>query len=137
MGYSYRHSNAGKELIFTSCLMEGIPQDKASIQKAMDAVQHHRESVQPIREKTGGSTFKNPEGHSSWKLVDEAGLRGFKFGGAQMSEKHPNFLINADNATAADLEELGELVRKKVFKNSGIELQWEIMRVGEPAPSKD
>ncbi|MFK5981127.1 MAG: UDP-N-acetylmuramate dehydrogenase [Rhizobiaceae bacterium] len=130
MGYSYRHSEADTGLIFTSCLMEGEPQDKADIQKAMDAVQHHRETVQPIREKTGGSTFKNPEGHSSWKLVDEAGLRGFEIGGAQMSELHCNFMINTGNASAYDLEQLGETVRTKVMENSGISLQWEIKRIG-------
>ncbi|PCI05500.1 MAG: UDP-N-acetylenolpyruvoylglucosamine reductase [Hyphomicrobiales bacterium] len=134
MGYSYRHSEADKGLIFTSCLMEGEPQDKADIQKAMDVVQHHRETAQPIREKTGGSTFKNPEGHSSWKLVDEAGLRGFKIGGAQMSEMHCNFMINTGNASAYDLEQLGESVRAKVMENSGISLQWEIKRIGRFEP---
>lgn len=113
MGYSYRHSEADAGLIFTSCLMQGELQERDIIQKAMDEVQHHRETVQPIREKTGGSTFKNPDGHSSWKLVDEAGLRGFRFGGAEMSEMHCNFMINADKATAFDLEQLGEIVRHK------------------------
>ncbi len=131
MGYSYRHSGASKDLIFTSVIMQGIPTDKASIQDKMDAVQHHRETVQPIREKTGGSTFKNPEGYSSWKLVDEAGLRGFRIGGAEMSTMHCNFMINVDNATAHDLELLGETVREQVFAHSGIELQWEIKRLGK------
>ena len=130
MGYSYRHSEADAGLIFTSCLLEGVSKDKAEIQKAMDEVQHHRETVQPIREKTGGSTFKNPDGHSSWKLVDEAGLRGFQIGGAQMSELHCNFMINTGNASAYDLEQLGESVRTKVMENSGVSLQWEIKRIG-------
>jgi UDP-N-acetylmuramate dehydrogenase len=96
----------------------------------MDAVQHHRETVQPIREKTGGSTFKNPPGHSAWKLVDAAGLRGFKIGGAQVSEMHCNFLINTGDATAADIETLGETVRERVKAHSGIQLEWEIKRIG-------
>ena len=101
----------------------------------MDEVQHHRETVQPIKEKTGGSTFKNPAGHSAWKLVDEAGMRGFRVGGAQMSEMHCNFMINIADATAADLEKLGETVREKVLENSGISLNWEIKRFGRFAQS--
>ena len=131
MGYSYRHSGASKDLIFTSVIMQGIPADKAAIQDKMDTVQHHRETVQPIREKTGGSTFKNPEGYSSWKLVDEAGLRGYRIGGAEMSTMHCNFMINVDSASAHDLELLGETVRERVFAHSGIELQWEIKRLGK------
>ena len=130
MGYSYRHSGASKDLIFTSVVLQGVPADKAVIQEKMDAVQHHRETVQPIREKTGGSTFKNPQGHSSWKLIDEAGLRGFSVGGAEMSAMHCNFMINNNNATAHDLELLGETVRERVFAHSGIVLQWEIKRLG-------
>ncbi len=130
MGYAYRSSKADKELIFTSAVFEGVPNDKAAIQKAMDEVQHHRETVQPIREKTGGSTFKNPLPHSSWKLIDEAGMRGFEVGGAQMSKMHCNFMINTGSATAHDLELLGETVRKRVFENSGILLEWEIKRLG-------
>ena len=130
MGYTYRHSDASSDLIFTRALFEGFKQEKDEIQAQMDAVQHHRETVQPVKEKTGGSTFKNPEGHSSWKLVDEAGMRGHMVGGAQMSEMHCNFMINTGNATAADLEGLGELVREKVLANSGISLQWEIKRIG-------
>jgi UDP-N-acetylmuramate dehydrogenase len=98
----------------------------------MDAVQHHRETAQPIREKTGGSTFKNPDGHSAWKLVDAAGCRGLKVGGAQVSEMHCNFLINTGDATAADIEGLGEEVRRRVKDTSGVELQWEIKRIGRP-----
>ncbi|MEM8650268.1 MAG: UDP-N-acetylmuramate dehydrogenase, partial [Pseudomonadota bacterium] len=93
MGYTYRHSDASPDLIFTRALFEGFEQEKDEIQAQMDAVQHHRETVQPVKEKTGGSTFKNPEGHSSWKLVDEAGMRGHVVGGAQMSEMHCNFMI--------------------------------------------
>ncbi|MGI9356894.1 MAG: UDP-N-acetylmuramate dehydrogenase [Rhizobiaceae bacterium] len=130
MGYSYRHSDAPADLIFTSAVFEGEPDSLESIRRQMDEVQHHRETVQPIREKTGGSTFKNPEGYSSWKLVDKAGLRGFKVGGAQMSEMHCNFMINTGNATAHDLETLGETVRKRVYENSGILLEWEIKRLG-------
>lgn len=130
MGYTYRHSAASNELIFTSAVFEGVPQDKAQIQKEMDEVQHHRETVQPVKEKTGGSTFKNPDGHSAWKCVDEAGLRGFKVGDAQMSEMHCNFMINTGEATAFDLETLGETVRERVHKGSGILLNWEIKRIG-------
>ena len=96
----------------------------------MDAVQHHRETVQPVKEKTGGSTFKNPEGTSAWKEVDAAGCRGFMVGDAQMSEMHCNFMINTGSATGTDLETLGESVRARVLKNSGIRLHWEIKRVG-------
>ena len=130
MGYSYRNSKASKDLIFTSAVFEGVPTSKQDIQEAMDAVQKHREEAQPIREKTGGSTFKNPLPHSSWKLVDEAGMRGFIVGGAQMSEMHCNFMINFDNASGYDLETLGEIVREKVYANSGILLEWEIKRLG-------
>lgn len=137
MGYSYRHSSAAKDLIFTSALFEGEPEGQQTIREAMDAVQHHRETVQPIREKTGGSTFKNPLPHSSWKLIDEAGLRGFSIGGAQMSEMHCNFMINTGKATAHDLETLGETVRQRVFENSGILLEWEIKRLGRFLPGED
>ncbi len=130
MGYTYRHSAAHSDLIFTKAIFEGFEENRENIQQQMDEVQHHRETVQPVKEKTGGSTFKNPEGHSSWKLVDEAGLRGHKIGGAQMSEMHCNFMINTGNATASDLENLGEFVREKVLANSGISLEWEIKRIG-------
>jgi UDP-N-acetylmuramate dehydrogenase len=137
MVYSYRHSGASKDLIFTSAVFEGEPADKADIQKAMDEVQHHRETVQPIREKTGGSTFKNPLPHSSWKLVDEAGMRGHMVGAAQMSEMHCNFMINTGGATGHDLETLGETVRRKVYENSGILLEWEIKRLGRFESGKE
>ena len=130
MGYTYRHSVADKGLIFTKAVFESFPDDREAIQKRMDEVQHHRETVQPVKEKTGGSTFKNPEGHSSWKLVDEAGLRGFQLGGAQMSEMHCNFMINTGDATASDLENLGEHVRSQVLEKTGITLDWEIKRIG-------
>lgn len=137
MGYTYRHSGADAGLIFTSAVFEGMPSDPVDIQRAMDEVQHHRETVQPIREKTGGSTFKNPKGHSSWKLVDDAGLRGFKVGAAQMSEMHCNFMINTGGATGYDLELLGETVREKVYANSGMLLEWEIKRLGRFEPGRE
>jgi UDP-N-acetylmuramate dehydrogenase len=130
MGYAYRHSSAPADFIFTSALFEGYPEDKAVIKAAMDAVQHHRETVQPIREKTGGSTFKNPEGTSAWKEIDKAGCRGLMIGGAQMSPMHCNFMINTGSATGYDLEYLGETVRARVLEHSGIRLQWEIKRIG-------
>lgn len=130
MGYAYRHSSASPDLIFTSALFEGSPGDREEIQKAMGEVQNHRETVQPVREKTGGSTFKNPEGTSAWKEIDKAGCRGLRVGGAQMSEMHCNFMINTGNATGHDLETLGETVRAKVYENSGIRLHWEIKRLG-------
>ncbi len=130
MGYTYRHSAASSDLIFTRAVFEGEIQDRVDIQQAMDEVQHHRETVQPVKEKTGGSTFKNPDGHSAWKLVDDAGMRGFKVGDAQMSEMHCNFMINTGTATADDLETLGETVREKVLENSAIQLEWEIKRIG-------
>ncbi|WP_273726559.1 UDP-N-acetylmuramate dehydrogenase [Brucella gallinifaecis] len=130
MGYAYRHSSASPDLIFTSALFEGIPGDREEIRKAMDEVQNHRETVQPVREKTGGSTFKNPERTSAWKEIDKAGCRGLRVGGAQMSEMHCNFMINTGNATGHDLETLGETVRAKVYENSGIRLHWEIKRLG-------
>ncbi|MGI9363953.1 MAG: UDP-N-acetylmuramate dehydrogenase [Rhizobiaceae bacterium] len=137
MGYSYRHSTASSDLIFTGAVFEGVPDDRKTIQKAMDEVQHHRETVQPIREKTGGSTFKNPLPHSSWKLIDEAGMRGYRIGGAEMSEMHCNFMINVGGATAYDLESLGEAVRAKVHASSGIELEWEIKRIGRFESGKE
>ncbi|WFP60123.1 UDP-N-acetylmuramate dehydrogenase [Mesorhizobium sp. WSM4904] len=134
MGYAYRHSSAPGGLIFTSAIFEGIPEDKAVIKAAMDAVQNHRETVQPIREKTGGSTFKNPEGTSAWKEIDKAGCRGLMIGGAQMSPMHCNFMINTGTATGYDLEYLGETVRARVLENSGIRLHWEIKRLGDFRP---
>ena len=103
-----------------------------TIRARMNEVQTHRETAQPIREKTGGSTFKNPPGNSAWKLIDAAGCRGLRVGGAQVSEMHCNFLINTGNATGHDIETLGETVRERVKANSGIELHWEIKRIGIP-----
>jgi len=133
MQYSYRHCGAASDLIFTEATYEGTPDDPSSILSRMDEITAKREASQPIREKTGGSTFKNPEGHSSWKLIDAAGCRGLRVGGAQMSEQHCNFMINADGATAADLEELGETVRAKVLETQGIQLDWEVRRIGVPS----
>lgn len=130
MGFSYRSSQAAKDLVFVSALFEGVPTPKEEIEAAMDAVQKHREENQPIKERTSGSTFKNPQGGSAWKCVDEAGLRGFKVGGAQMSPMHCNFMINTGDATAHDLETLGETVRKRVFEHSGTLLEWEVKRLG-------
>jgi UDP-N-acetylmuramate dehydrogenase len=136
MGFSYRKSAkaAGGGLIFTGALFEGRPDDPAAIEARMAEITARRETTQPIREKTGGSTFKNPEGHSSWKLVDEAGWRGKPYGGAMFSPLHANFLINTGDATAADLEGLGEAVRADVLAKTGVQLEWEIKRIGRPAP---
>jgi UDP-N-acetylmuramate dehydrogenase len=136
MGYAYRHSSAPRDLIFTSAVLEGFPEDRDAIKAAMDAVQHHRETVQPIREKTGGSTFKNPSGTSAWKEIDRAGCRGLMIGGAQMSPMHCNFMINTGSATGYDLEFLGETVRARVLEHSGIRLEWEIKRIGEFKPGR-
>lgn len=130
MGYAYRHSDAPEDWIFTGALFEGESEDKEVIQKMMDEVQHHRETVQPVKEKTGGSTFKNPQGTSAWKEIDKAGCRGLLIGGAQMSPLHCNFMINTGGASSHDLEMLGETVRTRVFDNSGIRLEWEIKRLG-------
>ncbi|MBP7814789.1 MAG: UDP-N-acetylmuramate dehydrogenase [Phenylobacterium sp.] len=134
MGFSYRKSTKAAEggLIFTGALFEGKPDDPTAVEARMAEITARRETTQPIREKTGGSTFKNPPGHSSWKLVDEAGWRGKPFGGAMFSPLHSNFLINTGEATAADLEGLGEAVRADVKAKTGIELEWEIKRIGRP-----
>ena len=130
MGFAYRHSSAPDDLIFTSALFAGIPSDPAAIRAEMDAVEKHRETAQPIREKTGGSTFTNPPGRKAWQLIDAAGCRGVHVGGALVSEMHCNFLINTGGATALDLERLGETVRRRVLETSGVRLEWEIKRVG-------
>jgi UDP-N-acetylmuramate dehydrogenase len=130
MGFTYRHSAAPQDLIFTDALFEGTPAETGVIQAEMDAVAAHREAAQPIREKTGGSTFTNPPGHKAWQLVDAAGCRGLQVGGAMVSEMHCNFLINTGAATAHDLELLGETVRARVLATSGVRLEWEIKRVG-------
>jgi UDP-N-acetylmuramate dehydrogenase len=130
MGFAYRHSAAADSLIFTDALFRGQPADAAAIKAEMDAVEHHRETAQPIREKTGGSTFANPPGQKAWQLIDAAGCRGLHIGGAMVSEMHCNFLINTGPATAHDLEQLGETVRGRVLETSGVRLEWEIKRVG-------
>jgi UDP-N-acetylmuramate dehydrogenase len=140
LGYSYRKSAraAAEPLIFTGALFEGMADEPAIIEARMAEITARREATQPIREKTGGSTFKNPPGHSSWKLVDEAGWRGKPFsasgkeGGAMFSPLHSNFLINTGEATAADLEGLGEAVRADVKAKLGVDLDWEIKRIGKP-----
>ena len=129
-GYTYRHSQAPAEIIWVEATYQGRPDDPAAVQARMDEITARRETTQPIREKTGGSTFKNPPGHSSWKLVDEAGWRGKLYGGAMFSPLHANFMINTGEATAADLEGLGEAVRADVLAKAGIDLQWEIRRIG-------
>lgn len=131
-GFSYRHSQAPADVIFTSALYQGRPGDTASILAEMDRITEAREASQPIREKTGGSTFKNPPGHKAWQLIDAAGCRGLRLGGAQMSTMHCNFMINTGGATAADIEGLGEDVRRRVKEHSGVELEWEIKRIGIP-----
>jgi UDP-N-acetylmuramate dehydrogenase len=130
MKFVYRNSGVDSAIIFTSARFRGVIAEPAAIRARMDEVQAHRETAQPIREKTGGSTFKNPPGHSAWKLIDAAGCRGLRVGGAQVSEMHCNFLINTGDATGNDIETLGETVRSRVKENSGIELQWEIKRIG-------
>ena len=133
MGYSYRHSDLPEGCIVTSATMAGKSGDPEIIGAEMKRIAEEREASQPLRTKTGGSTYKNPDGQKAWQLVDEAGCRGLQIGQAQVSEKHCNFLINLGGATSADIEALGEEVRKRVNAHSGVELQWEIQRVGEEA----
>lgn len=130
-GYTYRHSEAPTDIIWVGATFQGRPDDPEAVQARMAEITARRETTQPIREKTGGSTFKNPPGHSSWKLVDEAGWRGKPYGGAMFSPLHSNFMINTGEATAADLEGLGEAVRADVKARTGVDLQWEIKRIGE------
>jgi len=130
MKFVYRNSGVDPAIIFTSARFRGIVTAAEAIRARMNEVQQHRETAQPNREKTGGSTFKNPPDHSAWKLIDAAGCRGLRVGGAQVSEMHCNFLINTGTATGHDIETLGETVRKRVKENSGIELHWEIKRIG-------
>ena len=130
MGFSYRHSGFPEDVIITSALFQGRPGARQTIEAEMDRITAAREAAQPIREKTGGSTFKNPPGGKAWQLIDAAGCRGLVVGDAQVSEMHCNFLINRGAAKAADVEALGEDVRRRVRENSGFELQWEIKRVG-------
>ena len=130
MHYTYRHCGLPDDVIFTEALFRGKAGDPAVIAAEMDKITQSREATQPIKSRTGGSTFKNPPGHKAWTLIDAAGCRGIKVGGAQVSELHCNFLINLGSASAADIETLGETVRKRVKGNSGIELDWEIKRIG-------
>ncbi|NEU13712.1 UDP-N-acetylmuramate dehydrogenase [Methylobacterium sp. BTF04] len=134
MGFAYRHSGAPGDVIFTQAVFRGRPGNRAAIEAEMERVTAAREAAQPIRERTGGSTFQNPPGGKAWALVDAAGCRGLTVGGAQVSEMHCNFLINRDGATAADIEGLGEEVRRRVRETSGVELHWEIKRIGLPTP---
>ena len=130
LGYTYRHSELPEGAVVVSATFRGEPGDPAAIQAEMDRIAAAREESQPLRSKTGGSTFKNPPGDKAWRLVDAAGCRGLRKGGAQVSEKHTNFLLNTGDATSADIEGLGEEVRAKVKAQSGVELEWEIQRVG-------
>ena len=143
MGFAYRHSNLPDDTIITQCVLRGPDGDPAKIHIKMEKALKTRSDTQPVKDRSCGSTFRNPAGFSStgkaddvhdlkaWKVIEDAGLRGKTLGGAQMSAKHPNFLINTGNATSKELEDLGELVRKKVYENSGITLEWEIRRVGK------
>lgn len=130
MKYSYRHCGAAEDLVFTQALFQGRPGDPADISAAMDKITESREATQPIKSRTGGSTFKNPPGNKSWQLIDKAGMRGFAVGPAKVSELHCNFLINEGGATASQIEELGEAVRARVRETSGVDLDWEIRRIG-------
>lgn len=132
MGFTYRHSHVPEDVIFTEALFEGRPGDPAEILAEMNAITEARSSTQPVNTRTGGSTFKNPPGRKAWELVDAAGCRGLRMGDAQVSEMHCNFLINHGGASAADIEGLGEEVRRRVRETSGVELEWEIKRVGLP-----
>lgn len=131
--YTYRHSELPDGAIVVGARFRGTPGEPEAIQAEMDRISAAREASQPLRSKTGGSTFKNPDGHKAWQLVDEAGCRGLTLGGAQVSEKHTNFLLNLGEATSADIEALGEEVRRRVQENSGVTLEWEIQRVGKQA----
>ena len=133
LGYTYRHSELPSGAIVIGATFRGHPEAPEAVQAEMDRISASREASQPLRSKTGGSTFKNPDGHKAWQLVDEAGCRGLTVGGAQVSEKHTNFLINTGDATSADIEALGEEVRRRVKEKSGVDLHWEIQRVGKPA----
>ncbi len=137
MAYLYRKSNGPRGAVFVSAVYQGVPGEPETIRRAMREITERREASQPIKSRTGGSTFKNPDGQSSWKLIDAAGCRGLKIGGAQVSELHANFLINTGDATAHDLETLGETVRNRVRATSGVELRWEIRRMGHFVEGRD
>ena len=129
-GFSYRHSQTPEGAVVVEALFQGRPGDPQAIGTEMDRIAEEREASQPLRSRTGGSTFKNPDGTKAWKLVDEAGCRGLTIGDAQVSEKHCNFLLNLGKASSAEIEALGEEVRRRVFEKSGVSLEWEIQRVG-------
>ncbi|WP_406567377.1 UDP-N-acetylmuramate dehydrogenase [Azospirillum canadense] len=133
MGFTYRHAGVPEDVIFTGGILRGEAGEPLEIGRRMAEISDKRADTQPVRSRTGGSTFKNPPGHKAWELIDKAGCRGFSIGDAQVSEKHCNFLINQGGATAAQLEALGEEVRRRVFETSGVTLEWEIKRVGVPA----
>ena len=130
LGYTYRHSEVPAGAIVVEAVFEGVPGDAAEIGAEMDRIAAEREASQPLRSRTGGSTFKNPPGHKAWALIDKAGCRGLRIGDAQVSEKHCNFLLNLGNATSAEIEELGEEVRRRVMDSTNIQLEWEIQRIG-------
>jgi UDP-N-acetylmuramate dehydrogenase len=133
MGFGYRHCGVPEDFVFTQALLGGERGDPTAIAAQMDAITEAREATQPIKSRTGGSTFKNPPGHRAWQLIDAAGCRGLRNGDAQVSELHCNFLINLGNASASDIETLGETVREKVKERSGVSLEWEIKRIGVPS----
>lgn len=137
LGFTYRHSELPEGAVVVSATFRGQPADPQAIQAEMDRISAAREASQPLRSKTGGSTFKNPVGEKAWALVDGAGCRGLQIGGAQVSEKHTNFLINTGTATSADIEALGEEVRRRVKEASGITLEWEIRRVGRAVKGEE
>jgi UDP-N-acetylmuramate dehydrogenase len=132
LGYTYRHSDVPLGAVVIEGVFRGTPGDSQAIGAEMDAIARAREESQPLRSRTGGSTFKNPPGHKAWALIDAAGCRGFRIGDAQVSEKHCNFLLNLGSATSAEIESLGEEVRRRVEAKTHISLEWEIQRVGEP-----
>jgi UDP-N-acetylmuramate dehydrogenase len=132
LGYVYRHSELPEGAIVVGATFRGHSGEPAAIQAEMDRIAAEREAAQPLRSRTGGSTYKNPEGGKAWALIDEAGCRGLRIGDAQVSEKHCNFLLNLGSATSADIEELGEEVRRRVKAKSGVTLEWEIQRIGVP-----
>ncbi len=131
LGYSYRHSDLPPQAVVLSATFRGAPGEPDAIQEEMDRIASSREESQPLRTRTGGSTFKNPTGHKAWALIDAAGCRGLTHGDAQVSEKHCNFLLNLGNATSAQIEELGEEVRRRVGEKTNIQLEWEIQRIGD------
>ena len=133
LGYSYRHSDLPPGAVVVEALFAGVPGEPAVIGAEMDRIAAEREASQPLRSRTGGSTFKNPDGHKAWALIDAAGCRGLRNGDAQVSEKHTNFLLNLGAASSAEIEELGEEVRRRVKAHSGVELEWEIQRIGVKA----